>query len=125
MIIEISVAVIALAFVILVIYLVVVLKASAVTLGQVNLTLVEARKIIKEADLAVADLKMKFESLNPIFHSVENVGEVLESETHAFKERKIISSHEVDEEDLAISDFVTLADVGVRLWNKFNKRRKK
>jgi hypothetical protein len=47
MIIDISVAVIALAFVALVIYLIVMIKSLRVTLGQVNQTLVESHRANK------------------------------------------------------------------------------
>ena len=124
MIIEISVAVIALAFVILVIYLIVITKALAVTLGQVNLTLVEARKVVEEAHMSAADLNRKLETLDPLFQSVENVGEILENESFALKERKCVCRIKVEEDELNVSDFVVLADLGVRLWNKFNKRSK-
>lgn len=126
MIIDISVAVIALAFVALVIYLIVVIKALRITLGQVNHTLVEVRKQV--------------ESLNPIFNAVNQTGQILEYKATALKKDLLDSSQE--ESDLfelardgekkkriqtkglmTVAAILELAGIGVSLWEKLKKRR--
>jgi uncharacterized protein YoxC len=97
MIIEISVAIIALAFAALVIYLIAMIQTLRGLLGQVNHTLVhvrsqlddmggEAKKVIEHTNQMGADLQKKMEALNSVFKAVENVGDVLENKTASFKE---------------------------------------
>lgn len=106
MIIEISVAVIAIAFVVLVAYLITMIKALRITLNQVNQTLVETRrqldevggqvqKMIEHTNQISFDLKQKVEALNPIFKSAANVGEILERKTFSLKKEAFAS---IDEE---------------------------
>ena len=149
MIIEISVAVVGLAFVALVIYLIMMIKSLRVTLGQVNQTLVEARKqlgdvggqaqkILEHTNQVSFDIKNKVEAFNPIFNAVSNAGEILEHKTFAIKKEFFASEHEeghkqssLHEEKkssqtegvLAAAAILELAGIGVRLWQKFKKRR--
>lgn len=98
MIIEISVAVIALAFLVLVIYLVLLFSAVKQTLSQTNLLVndvrkqlddlsVEAKKTIEQTNQMGADLKHKMEALDPLFNSIANVGDVLEHKAESFRQR--------------------------------------
>lgn len=150
MIIEISVAVIAIAFVALVIYLIIFITALKVTLGQVDQTLVEvreqineigseAKKTIEQTNEVSADLKDKVAKLNSVFAAVANVGEFLEQKTFLLK-REVISSsdeetpHEADHastvgkepsparELFKVADILELAGMGVCLWQKLKKR---
>src|SRR5262245_22033318 len=95
MIIDISIAVIAAAFVALVIALIFFLKGLCRTLRQVDRTLVEARKqieeggniskVIEHANQLTYDLKRKMETLDPIFNAFSNVGDFLEAKTFSLK----------------------------------------
>jgi uncharacterized protein YoxC len=123
MIIEISVAVISVAFVALVIYLIVMMKTLRKTLGKVDQTLEEAKMAIQQTQLLEADLRKKMGTLDPLFNSVENVGDILECKTAAYKELKSHSLREEDSDQINVADLVALAGLGIRLWNKFNKRR--
>lgn len=98
MIIEISVAVIALAFVILVIYLILLFSAVKQTLNQTNLLVNdvrkqlddlsgEAKKTIEHTNQMSADLRHKMEALDPLFNSIANVGDVLEHKAESFRLR--------------------------------------
>ncbi|CUI17047.1 conserved putative membrane protein [Candidatus Protochlamydia naegleriophila] len=100
MIIEISVAVIALAFAVLVIYLILLFSAVKQTLGQTNLLVNdvrkqlddlsgEAKKTIEQANQMSADLKHKMEALDPLFNSIANVGDVLEHRAESFRQRSV------------------------------------
>jgi uncharacterized protein YoxC len=144
MILDISVAVIALAFVALVVYLIVLTKALRVTFSQVNQTLVEVRrqlgevggqaqKIMEHTNQISFDVKQKVEAFNPIFNAVAHAGEILEHKTSALKKEYLASSHEeshashFSEEKkktsqeqgiITIAAIFELAGVGMRLWQK-------
>jgi uncharacterized protein YoxC len=155
MIIEISVAVIAVAFVLLVIYLIVMLKTLKSTLNQVNYLIfdarkqldemgTEAKKIIDHTNQISLDLKYKMETLNPLFQSVENIGEVLEDKAENLKKSSERSrsgnsasplfthkdhlyhrdpSEELTGSKALVPDILELASLGIRLWQKLKKRR--
>jgi uncharacterized protein YoxC len=150
MIIEISVAVIAIAFVVLVIYLILLSKAIRVTLHQVNQTLVgvrqelegingQAQKVLEHTNEISFDLKRKSEALNPLFNALANVGEILEHKTYVLKKEALASSHEegrsikINSEEIGrlyqtheltkVADILDLVGLGCRLWHKIKKRR--
>jgi len=140
MIIEISIAVIALAFVILVIYLITLISSLRVTLGQVNNTLVEAQKVVEHTNQISYDLKQKSEALNPVFNAISSAGEVLERKASTLK-KEYIAMHEDEEFErlhcnseekrkfqnsegfATIAAVLELAGLGVSLWQKLKKRR--
>ncbi|MCE2982003.1 MAG: DUF948 domain-containing protein [Parachlamydia sp.] len=152
MIIEISVAVIALAFALLVVYLIVLLKSLKGTLNQLNFFLFDARKQLDEigieakkaAELAndiTGDIKFKLDTLNPFFQSFENIGEVLENRVEKFKKQTEESAapsfcrthlckdhcneekHNINETQSAFTpEIFQLVGLGVRLWHKLKKR---
>lgn len=111
MIIEISVAVIAAAFVILVAYIILLIKALRKTLAQVDYTVVEVRQ--------------KMETLNGIFKSLSNIGEVVEYKSDLFK-KKILSSEEkkatmIENEAKiceTVGDILKLINISIRFWEK-------
>lgn len=149
MIIEISVAIIAIAFVALVIYIIAFTKALKITLEQVNQTLFEvrkqldevggeAKKTIEQTHEVSTDLKNKMVALNSIFSAVANIGDILEQKSFLFK-RKIISSSDEESLHMAVhaskikeepsarelckfADILELAGIGIRLWQKLKKR---
>ena len=139
MIIEISVAVIAVAFVFLAIYLIVTALSVRRTLVEVDKTLVELRKqlndngegvkkIIENAADLSSNLQYKMESLDSVFNTVANVGDILELKTEAVKE-SILDSTIFEEEsrhhpqNFKIADILELAGLSFRLWQKLKKRR--
>lgn len=135
MIIEISIAVIALAFVVLVIYLISAIKALRITLGQVNQTLAETRhqlgdlggqtqKILEHTNQISFDLKQKVEAINPIFNAIGDAGEVFEHRAAQLKsELKASSELKEDEKLKAIEAIFELGGAGIKLWQKLRKRR--
>lgn len=149
MIIEISIAVIALAFVALVIYLIVLICALRTTLGQVNNTLSETRKQLNDvgfqaqkaaehANQISYDLKYKAEALNPVFNAISNAGQILEHKSSVIKKEYIAAQEEAEGESLRsdkkgkalhsegiaiVAAVLELAGLGVSLWQKMNKRR--
>lgn len=148
MIIEISIAVIAVAFVILVIYLIVLTNALRRTLHQVDHTLVDvrkqldeiggqAKKVVEHTNQVSFDVKRKMESLDSVFHAIGQVGDILEHKTLAIKkdlsfERENKHTHVNFSEDhhkVSTYEFNKFADIleligaGLRVWQKIKKRR--
>jgi len=149
MIIEISIAVIALAFVALVIFLIVLICSLRTTLGQVNHTLSETRKQLNDVGLQAQkavehanqisyDLKYKAEALNPVFNAISNAGQILEHKSSVMKKEYIALQEEGEEEPIhsgkrskalhsegiaTIASVLELAGLGVSLWQKMKKRR--
>ena len=140
---DISIAVIALAFVALVIYLIVVIKSLRVTLGQVNQTLIEARKqmgelgvqaqkVMEHTNQISFDLRHKVEAFNPIFNAMNQAGQVLEHKATEFKKDFInLSSLAIEDEEkkkktqvrgwMTMAALFELAGIGVSLWKKLKK----
>lgn len=148
MIIDISIAVIAFAFVILVIYLIVMIKSLRVTLGQVNQTLVETRRQLGEVGIQAqrvmentnqisSDLKLKVEAFDPIFNAVNQAGQILEHKATALKKdfldtQEELSSLAAQGEKkksgqpmglMTVAAILELAGIGMGLWEKLKKRR--
>jgi uncharacterized protein YoxC len=137
MIIEISVAVIALAFVALVIYLILTLSALRVTLTQVNQTLShgrrhldtiseEAKKVMEHTNRISVNVQHKVEAFNSLFNAFANLGEVFEKKTSHFKERmdESTSSHFTHHPTVEkVGTALELVGQGIRLWQKLKQRR--
>lgn len=149
MIIDISIAVIAAAFVVFVIFLVLVLHVLRKTLHQVNRTLVDLRgqlddmggqtkKVIEHTNQISFDLKRKMESLNPVFNSVSNLGDILEQKTLHMKKVALASSHKehkssdlesskeeetlLSQEEVNVADILELVGIVARLWHKLKNK---
>ncbi|MBY9077046.1 DUF948 domain-containing protein [Paenibacillus sp. HN-1] len=97
MIISLSVALIAVAFAVLVIFLIKTLNAAKGSLEKVSQTLQEVQKTVDELTYEVkttvrhandltADVQGKIEKIDPIMDSVKNLGEVLAELTLTFKQ---------------------------------------
>ncbi|TDL31504.1 DUF948 domain-containing protein [Jeotgalibacillus sp. S-D1] len=97
MIIEYSVAAIAIAFIWMVAFLIRLLQKGMVTLGESNRTLVEVRnavhglsqessKLINTANQVTVDAKHKMRTVDPLMESVQDVGEVIHSITNSVKQ---------------------------------------
>ena len=150
MIIDISIAISSIAFVVLVIYLIVMIKALRTTLGQVNQTLTEARKqlgevgsqaqqMIEKTHQISSDLKEKVDAFNPIFNAVNQAGQILEYQATALKKDFLTSSQEKNDYSsldlseqiekkkkqplMTIAAILELAGIGMSLWQKLKKKR--
>lgn len=148
MVIEISVAVIAAAFVVLVLYLISLIMSLRKTLSQANQTLVEARKQLSDiggqaqktmehANQISFDLKQKSEALNPLFNAVANAGDILDRKSYHLKKDFLAQFDEESEPSLfnsaekkrafpagatAAAAVLELVGIGIRLWQKQKKR---
>jgi uncharacterized protein YoxC len=126
------------------------LKTARSTFKQIDFTLIELRKqidhtgeevkkIIEQTNYISIDFRDKLESLNSIFNTVSNIGEVLEEVTDSIKTEAFSSLYK--EENLSSSasllegqenrtktlakviDFLELAGLSFTLWQKIKKRR--
>ncbi|WP_438349102.1 DUF948 domain-containing protein [Paenibacillus sp. FA6] len=95
--IEISVVIIAVAFAVLVVFLINTLKAATKSLEKTTQTLQEVQKTIEELGYEVkqtvrqanditTDLQLKMKQMDPVMESVHNLGEVLSEVTFAAKQ---------------------------------------
>lgn len=100
MVIQISVAFVAVAFICLVIFLILALRKGMTTLTETNTTLVdvrnaihglsgEASQLIHTANQVTKDVKGKIKTIDPIFESAHNVGEVLQTVTESVKKTAV------------------------------------
>lgn len=94
---EISVALIAVAFAVLVVFLVKTLKAAENSLEKTTQTLQEVQKtidelsyevksVVRQANQITGDLQHKMEQIDPVLESVRNVGDILNEVTLATKQ---------------------------------------
>ncbi len=139
MIIEISIAVIAGAFLVLVAFLIFTLVATKRVLVNLNYTLAflqsqlrstgdEAHKAVLETNLLLNDLRGKMQAIDPLFNTLSNLGEVAECVSNSAREQyrancvsqKIKAAHK-SEETTDIKDIAEWAFLGVNLWRKFKK----
>lgn len=113
MVIEVSVAVIALAFVILTIYLIVLIRDIRNQVNQISV-----------------DIREKSVSLDPVFKSIQNLGEVARFKTEAYKneELALAALEKAEKNSIANDASTTVAAVlaltgqGIRLWQHLKKR---
>ncbi len=119
MIIEISVAVIAAAFVILVIYLIVLIIGLKKTLKEVNITMSEARHQLNKA-----------EAFNPLFNAISHTGQILEQQAADLKNNFFENEEEREKKKKTINNslmasaaILELAGLGLSIWQKYNKGR--
>lgn len=96
MVIQISIAFAAIAFICLVYFVILTLRKGMTTLAETNKTLVdvrnaihgltgEATQLIHTANQVTRDVKGKIRTIDPIFESAHNVGEVIQTVTETFK----------------------------------------
>ncbi len=138
MVIEISVAIIALAFVIFVVYAVLLIKALRSTSLAIYKTIadnrksidtiaLQAEKIAEHTNQLSFDLKKKMDTLHSTFNAVSNVGDLLEEKTETLKKKV----HDVEEKEeighpqraYIATDIITLIQVGIHLWQTIRKER--
>ncbi len=124
-IIGISVAIVALAFLALVIYLI-------RTLIAVKNSLEETEKLLFESRVLIVDVETKLKALNPLFHLVEHLGETKKKDLGATIHHLSDEVHESIREEKeqliqrttrTIMDVLEWGLVGVTLWKKFKGRK--
>jgi uncharacterized protein YoxC len=147
--IEIGIAIIGFAFLIIAVALIFLIVSIRKTLRQVDLTLINLRvildeqepqikSIVEQASLVSIDLRDKLESLNPLFNTASNFGEILEDFSDNLKNTTKQSYSEKESEDYSylvdnrenrlqliemIKEFLNLASTSMSFWQKYKKRR--
>lgn len=127
MIYEISVALIAAAFVVLVLYLIFTLRSLIKTLNYINATLAPMQRhaedlceqtedLLNQATVLTEDLHKKLDATNGVFNSISNLGERLEHITEGFKPQK-------EPRPIPINEILEWGLLGYQLWQKFKNRR--
>lgn len=116
MIIEISVAVIAAAFVLLVVYLIILIRSLRVTLSQI--------------DHLSREINGKTESLTPFFNALNQTGQILEKKAaNLKKDYDYCLEEEYDREEcekknlIVATAAIELMGIGLSAWQKIKKRR--
>lgn len=146
---QISIAVIALAFLALVIFLILTLVSLRKSLQLTNETLEdlhlqvndlteETTKILKSSNDIVTNIYDKMKAFDPLFQSIHNVSDTIEDATDTFKKITTSATHhfaDSDEDDTEhaaprrsskkdkIINVVEWALMGVTVWQKLLSRR--
>lgn len=137
MIIEISVAFIAAAFVALVIFLILALRSLRITFDSINATLRPIQRhteelcnqtecLIEQTTALTNDVNNKLEALDGVFNSLSHVGNHLENLTKNFdsqlKERPLAPEPE-EHPSVPVEEMFEWVLLGCQIWQKFKKRR--
>jgi uncharacterized protein YoxC len=141
MIMEISVAVIAVAFVVLVVFLVVTLRSMTNLLSQTNTTIQdlryeikgiakEASEVLHHTNAVTADVLNKLHALEPTFDSVKQVGEAVEEITSSMKHASVTVARTIRDkvnEDFPskgkIATAIRTIPIILDLWHQFKHRQ--
>ncbi|RKN85420.1 DUF948 domain-containing protein [Paenibacillus ginsengarvi] len=142
MIIQISVACIATAFIVLVVYLVAALQTARASLKQVNETLVhidakldavtgETVKLMQQTQQIADNVQGKMNSLDTLFHSIGQVGESVSEVTASVKQVSATVSNsvrlagdKVNRERNTTAELMEWASLALHLWRKWQSRKR-
>jgi len=135
-IIEISVAVLTLAVVVLIVYVIGALKAVKLTLEQTNLTMgqmqqdlvkvsEEAAIVMQSTDGLIRDVQLKLHAFDPLLESVSVAGEAIAQLSGSAKQVSATVSHmtedlhnTIHQNQSRIADVIGMATEGVQLYRK-------
>lgn len=144
MIITISVAVAAAAFVALVIFIIMTLRSVSELLVQTNTTIREiqgeiqgisneAAELLRHTNEVTVDVRNKLHSIDPVVYSVKNIGDAVQEVTSSLKQVSATVADKI--ETKVVKDSPLGSDSVVRimqalpvvldLWNSFRNRKKK
>jgi|SRR5690625_4621351 len=136
MIISLSVALIAIAFTVLVIYLVITLKSAKVSIDQANDTLaevrdkvdnieVEAMNLLQNTNAITGDVKEKMHSLDTLFASIGQISESVHQVTASAKEvsstvsRTVTSQAEKAIHDPKTTEILKWTTLAMQIWARW------
>lgn len=131
-----SVALIAIAFLVLVIYLSKALKSLQVTLESVSLTLVGLEKqlngvttettvLLHKTNALADDIQQKSESLNSVVDAVKDVGETVNHFNQTFQNISVRVDKQVEQNKDKISQVVQWGNVLIELKDKWKANKQK
>lgn len=142
MIIEISIAFIAVAFVVLVFFLVRMIIAARISLEQANRTLaaiqsemhglsLETTRLIQNTNVITADVQTKMKSLDSLFNSVGQVGDAVHQVTDSVKQVSAAVTNttqqvhrNISANKVRIADILEWANAGFLIWKNVSGRIK-
>jgi uncharacterized protein YoxC len=141
LILEISAAVAAAAFAILVVYLVTLIQSAKKSLADTNDTLLSIRKEIEAvskqsvslmatSEQLIREADEKLHSLDPIARSVKHTGEALEQVTDSVRQVSAAVSRSatglgrsVEKNQGRLTEIMEYASIGLQLWQKFQSHK--
>lgn len=141
MILEISSAVAALAFVVLVVYLVTLIQSAKRSLADTNETLALIRKdlekvsqesvsLMKAGEQLIRDADEKLHSLDPLANSVKHTGQALEQVTDSVRQVSAAVSRSatgfgkhMDKNQGRFAEILEYTSLGLQLWQKWQSRK--
>ncbi|MFC5988272.1 DUF948 domain-containing protein [Marinicrinis lubricantis] len=131
----------AIAFIVLVIFLITLIQTAKSTMRQIqgtldemkqetNRVMGESEKLLQSAHQLTDEVKGKIASFDGIFSSARHVGEAVEQVTASFKQASAAISHKVDSgvrntvhtNGSTIADTLSWAQQTFDLWNAWRKR---
>ena len=146
MLVEAILGLIAVTFIVLVIYVISLIKIVRVFLNHVSITIDESRDFIKESggdtkkiientQLISSSLVKKVDSLDSIFQTISNAGDYLEKKSAYLKKNAYVFDNSDELEGThfytrknknfleleKLSEIVELIGVGIKLWQKFKR----
>lgn len=142
--IEISVALIAIAFAFLVFFVVRTLLTVQSSLVQLNQTMIhtqqqlddvskETTELLRNTNQITQDIQQKSQSLDSLFSSVNDVGLAVQQVSSSFKqvsttlsesvERTVVKSTEQNQDKVA--EMIRYTTIGLNLWRKWQERKEK
>jgi uncharacterized protein YoxC len=145
MIIEISVAAVALAFVVLVVFLITTLRSITALLGQTNTTINElqiqlsnvskdASDVLRHTNAVTVDVLNKLHSLDPTFDSVKHVGEAVEEITSSVKSASVSVARTIKNKVTSeayvpasgkLSKTIQAIPIVLEIWHQIKLRQRK
>ncbi|MBP1153907.1 MULTISPECIES: DUF948 domain-containing protein [unclassified Paenibacillus] len=144
MIITISVAVAAGAFVALVIFIIMTLRSVSELLVQTNTTIqeiqgqiqgisTEAAELLRHTNEVTMDVRNKLHSIDPVVYSVKNIGDAVQEVTSSLKQASATVADQIDMKVAkdnprgsdAVVRIMQALPVVLDLWNSFRNRKKK
>lgn len=132
---EIIFLIIAIAFVALVAFLIVLIVKANQTMGKVNEILgsvqkhleKEPKNLLDNVNELSANVCYKMKCLDPLFNALSHMGQGLEMKANNFKEGMLWRSlkEKLDDDEVkeksGVSDIVDCAVLGLNLWKKYKK----
>lgn len=140
---EISIFIIALAFAILVVYVIKTLKSVQKSTEQINEGLIHMQKeidlvsketteLIRNTNKLTIDLQEKSKSLDSLFHSIDDVGIVVNQVTQSAKQvsstltgtlQRSVKNATVQRDK--VDEVMKYISLGLSIWQKFQSRKEK
>ncbi len=142
MIIDLSIAVIAIAFAALCLYAIKTLRSAKTSLDQVNQTVQklqvemddmskEIKQLIHNTNQVTVDVHQKMKAMDAFFSSAHDVGEAVQVVSSSVKQVSASlsrtfatnSSHAVESNATKVSDTMEWVSIGLKIWGKLQKYR--